>query len=60
MEFYKKDRKGRLFVDVMRNAIGATLVAPYSLRGRERPTRVGNESKCRGLIRCVGARANSG
>jgi bifunctional non-homologous end joining protein LigD len=34
MEFYKKDRKGRLFVDVMRNAIGATLVAPYSLRGR--------------------------
>jgi len=31
MEFYKKDRKGRLFVDVMRNAIGATLVAPYSL-----------------------------
>lgn len=34
MEFYKKDRKGRLFVDVMRNAIGATLVAPYSLRGK--------------------------
>lgn len=34
MEFYKKDRKGRLFVDVMRNMIGATLVAPYSLRGR--------------------------
>jgi bifunctional non-homologous end joining protein LigD len=34
MEFYKKDRKGRLFVDVMRNAIGATLIAPYSLRGR--------------------------
>lgn len=34
MEFYKKDRRGRLFVDVMRNAIGATLVAPYSLRGR--------------------------
>jgi bifunctional non-homologous end joining protein LigD len=34
MEFYKKDRRGRLFVDVMRNAIGATVVAPYSLRGR--------------------------
>lgn len=34
MEFYKKDRKDRLFLDVMRNAIGATLVAPYSLRGR--------------------------
>jgi bifunctional non-homologous end joining protein LigD len=34
MEFYKKDRRGRLFVDIMRNAIGATLVAPYSLRGR--------------------------
>ncbi|HEU4732909.1 MAG TPA: non-homologous end-joining DNA ligase [Kofleriaceae bacterium] len=34
MEFYKKDRKGRLFVDVLRNAIGATLIAPYSLRGR--------------------------
>jgi bifunctional non-homologous end joining protein LigD len=34
MEFYKKDRRGRLFVDVMRNAISATLVAPYSLRGK--------------------------
>jgi len=34
MEFYKKDRKDRLFVDVMRNAPGATLIAPYSLRGR--------------------------
>jgi bifunctional non-homologous end joining protein LigD len=34
MEFYKKDRRGRLFVDVMRNAFGATVVAPYSLRGR--------------------------
>jgi len=33
-EFYKKDRKGRLYLDVMRNALGATIIAPYSLRGR--------------------------
>ncbi len=33
-EFYKKDRKGRLFLDIMRNAPGATLAAPYSLRPR--------------------------
>ena len=33
-EFYKKDRKGRLFFDTMRNAPGATFVAPYSLRGK--------------------------
>jgi bifunctional non-homologous end joining protein LigD len=33
-EFYKKDRAGRLFVDIMRNALGATFVAPYSLRGK--------------------------
>jgi bifunctional non-homologous end joining protein LigD len=32
--FYKKDRSGRLFLDTMRNALGATVVAPYSLRGR--------------------------
>ncbi|MHB1006118.1 MAG: non-homologous end-joining DNA ligase [Chloroflexota bacterium] len=29
-----EDRKGRVFVDVRRNAYGATLVAPYSVRGR--------------------------
>jgi len=34
-EFYKKDRKGRLFLDTMRNAPGSTVVAPYSLRGRD-------------------------
>lgn len=33
-EFYKKDRAGRLYFDVMRNTPGATFVAPYSLRGK--------------------------
>jgi bifunctional non-homologous end joining protein LigD len=34
MEFYKKDRKDRLFLDTMRNALGATIAAAYSVRGR--------------------------
>jgi bifunctional non-homologous end joining protein LigD len=34
IEFYKKDRGDRLFLDTMRNALGATIAAPYSLRGR--------------------------
>ncbi|MDQ3368074.1 MAG: non-homologous end-joining DNA ligase [Myxococcota bacterium] len=33
-EFYKKDRQGRLYLDLMRNALGATIIAPYSLRGK--------------------------
>ncbi|HEY5933246.1 MAG TPA: non-homologous end-joining DNA ligase [Kofleriaceae bacterium] len=33
-EFYKKDRKGRLYLDTMRNALGATIIAVYSVRGR--------------------------
>lgn len=34
MEFYKKDRGGRLYLDLGRTAPGATFVAPYSLRGK--------------------------
>jgi len=33
-EFYKKDRGGKLFFDVGRNALGSTFVAAYSLRGK--------------------------
>lgn len=33
-EFYKQDRDGQLFFDTLRNAYGATVAAPYSLRGR--------------------------
>jgi bifunctional non-homologous end joining protein LigD len=34
VEFYKKDRGDRLFLDTMRNAVGATIAAAYSVRGR--------------------------
>ena len=33
-EFYKKDRGGRLYLDILRNTPGATAIAPYSLRGK--------------------------
>ncbi|HEY5920866.1 MAG TPA: non-homologous end-joining DNA ligase [Kofleriaceae bacterium] len=33
-EFYKKDRKGRLYFDTARNALGSTFVAAYSVRGK--------------------------
>jgi bifunctional non-homologous end joining protein LigD len=32
VEFLKKDRRGRVFVDWLRNAPGATVVVPFSLR----------------------------
>ena len=35
IEFLKKERRGRVFVDWLRNGFGATGVCPYSLRPRE-------------------------
>jgi bifunctional non-homologous end joining protein LigD len=37
-EFLKKERRGRVFVDWLRNHFGATGVSPYSLRPREGAT----------------------
>ncbi len=36
LEFLKKERKGRVFVDWLRNHPGATVAAPFSLRPRPR------------------------
>lgn len=35
LEARKEKRRGRLYLDVMRNAKGATVVAPYALRAKE-------------------------
>lgn len=35
IEFLKKERRGRVFVDWLRNGFGATGVSPYSLRPRQ-------------------------
>ncbi|CAG1023456.1 partial Multifunctional non-homologous end joining protein LigD, partial [Patescibacteria group bacterium] len=35
IEFNKKDRGTKIFIDYLRNQRGATMVAPYSLRSKE-------------------------
>ena len=34
----KEKRKGKIFIDFMRNHKGSTVVAPFSLRAKEKPT----------------------
>ena len=36
LEFYKKDRGGRVYIDIQRNVFGQTIVAPYAVRRRPR------------------------
>ena len=34
----KKKRRGKIFLDYLRNGFGATSIAPYSLRSKQHPT----------------------
>jgi bifunctional non-homologous end joining protein LigD len=34
----KKNRKGKIFLDYLRNGFGATAITPYSLRAKSKPT----------------------
>ena len=52
LEFYKKDRKGRLFFDTLRNVAGATFVAPSTsswTTGRPSSTGQSRASKYEGV-----------
>jgi bifunctional non-homologous end joining protein LigD len=69
-EFYKEKRKGRVFVDIGRNAYGQTAVPPYAIRARsgapvatpvawEELGRIGPEHfTIRNLFRRLGARGD--